>query len=224
MTRAKYFLSAVVLILPLLIITSCGKKDESKFTPPEGEINTDKEKEQREREEFERLKRLQEGITDSSVSKSDSLLNFKDSAAAVSDSLKKIRTADEKKRMVQKEKELNKRLDNPKTAILDYIEFLKRGTSEGGNFEQNMKKANDLWQNGDIKRFTSNYKNTKKIITLEEPKVISQKGNQAVVDVKIKKSDLIKGKEEESVMTVRYYLEADNNGKWKIKNNTVNKN
>ncbi len=223
MNKINYFIRAFVVAFSLAaVFISCEKKEEAKYTPPEEEITIDKEKELREREEFERLKRLQEG--DSSVAGTDSLLSLTDSAKVINDSLKKVKAAEEKKKMVQKEKELNKRLDNPVIAINDYIEYLKRGTGEGGNFEQNMKKANGLWQNGNLKRFTSNYKNTKKITTLEEPKVISQKGNEAVVEVKIKKADMINNKEEESVMTVRYILIADNNGKWKIKNNTVIKN
>lgn len=225
MNKINIFIRAFVISLSLTVVfVSCEKKEEAKYTPPEEEITIDKEKELKEREEFERLKRLQEGITDSSIAENDSLLSLTDSAKVINDSLKKVKAAEEKKKMVQKEKELNKRLDNPVIAINDYIEYLKRGTGEGGNFEQNMKKANGLWQNGNLKRFTSNYKNTKKITTLEEPKVISQKGNEAVVEVKIKKADMINNKEEESVMTVRYNLIADNNGKWKIKNNTVIKN
>ncbi|HRI86394.1 MAG TPA: hypothetical protein PK536_13195 [Ignavibacteria bacterium] len=225
MNKINIFIRAFVISLSLTVVfVSCEKKEEAKYTPPEEEITIDKEKELKEREEFERLKRLQEGITDSSIAGNDSLLSLTDSAKVINDSLKKVKAAEEKKKMVQKEKELNKRLDNPVIAINDYIEYLKRGTGEGGNFEQNMKKANGLWQNGNLKRFTSNYKNTKKITTLEEPKVISQKGNEAVVEVKIKKADMINNKEEESVMTVRYNLIADNNGKWKIKNNTVIKN
>ncbi|MBK9332460.1 MAG: hypothetical protein IPM96_08725 [Ignavibacteria bacterium] len=225
MNKIKYFFRAIFITFSMTaVFFSCDKKEEAKYTPPEEEITIDKEKELREREEFERLKRLQEGITDSSVSETDSLLSLTDSSKVINDSLKKLKSAEDKKKMVQKEKELNKRLDNPEIAIKDYIEYLKRGTGEGGNFEQNMKKANGLWQNGNLKRFTSNYKDTKKITTLEEPKVISQKGNEAIVEVKIKKADLKNDKEEESVMTVRYNLVADNNGKWKIKNNTVIKN
>lgn len=219
---AKYFYYAVIIVFPLMTaFLSCDKKEENKYIPPEDEMSVDKEKELREREEFERLKKLQEGISDSTDLSSDSLLNTEDSAKFVSDSLAKIRTQEEKKRLVQKEKELNKRLDNPQTAIQDYLEFLKRGTSEGGDFENNMKKADAQWQNGNLKRFTANYKNTKKIVTLDEPKVVSQDGNNAEVEVRIKKTDIVNDKEVETEMTVKYFLIADGNGKWKIKNNTV---
>lgn len=199
------------------MIQSCGKKDEPQtFIPPQQEATVDKEKENREREEFERLKRMNNdssAIQDSALAKDTSKTKSDTSETAVNQKT-------DKKKFVQKEKELNKRLDNPKTTITDYIEFLKRGTSEGGNFEQNMKKANELWESNNLERFKSNYKNTKKLIVLEEPKVISQKGNEAVVEVKIKKID----QKQELEMTVKYNLVADNKGKWKIKNNIVVKN
>ncbi|MBV6477988.1 MAG: hypothetical protein HGGPFJEG_00734 [Ignavibacteria bacterium] len=200
------------------VIYSCEKKEEPQtFIPPQQETNVDKEKELKEKEEFERLKNLQDTLA-------DTLNTGADTSGLQIDSLKTSEgKKEDKKKFVQKEKELNKRLDNPKTAVTDYIEFLKRGTSEGGNFEQNMKKANDLWESGNLNRFKTNYKNTKKLIVLEEPKVISQKGNEAVVQVKIKKVDEKNGKNEETEMTVKYNLIADSKGKWKIKNNVVTK-
>lgn len=220
MKTIKYLIFIAAIFTITTIFYSCDKKEENKYTPPEEEFSVDKDKEQKEREEFERLKRLQDGISDSATILYDSLKSI-DSLKAISDSLNKVKTAEEKKRLLQKEKELNKRLDNPKTAILDYLEFLKRGTSEGGDFEKNMKKADSQWQNGNLKRFIANYKNTKKIVTVEEPKVISQSGNNAEVEVRIKKTDIVNDKEVVSDMTVKYFLVADNNGKWKIKNNTV---
>lgn len=211
----KYLI--IIISIPVLIYQSCGKKEEPQtFVPPQQENTIDKEKEQKEREEFERLKRLRDGVPepDSLNASADSLKNI-DSAKA--DANKEI----QKKKLVQKEKELNKRLDNPKTAITDYLEFLQRGTSSGGNFELNMKKANDLWQTDNLDRFKTSYKNTKKIVILEEPKIISQNGNDAVVEVKIKKVDLKNNKNEELEMTVKYNLTADSKGKWKIKDNSV---
>lgn len=214
----KYLI--LIISIPIIVFQSCGKKEEPQtFVPPQQENTIDKEKEQKEREEFERLKRLRDGIPepDSLNAAADSLANI-DSSKVESD--KEIK----QKKLVQKEKELNKRLDNPKTAITDYFEFLQRGTAKGGNFELNMKKANDLWETDNLDRFKSNYKTTKKIVILEEPKVISQNGNNAVVEVKIKKVDLKNNKNEELEMTVKYNLTADSKGKWKIKDNTVVKN
>ena len=206
----------ITVISLFFIFQSCGKKeDQQTFIPPQQETTIDKEKEQKEKEEFERLKRLNDTIPDTSAQLTDSVSSQTDTSKISED--KKT----DKKKFVQKEKELNKRLDNPKTAITDYFEFLKRGTSEGGNFEQNMKKANDLWETGNLSRFKTNYKNTKKIIIVEEPKVISQKGNEATVQVRLKKVDDKNGKNDETDMIVKYNLVADSKGKWKIKNNTV---
>jgi hypothetical protein len=211
----KYLI--LIISIPLIVFQSCGKKEEPQtFVPPQQENTIDKEKEQKEREEFERLKRLRDGIPEP-----DSLNNSADSLAKADSSKVESDKEIQKKKLVQKEKELNKRLDNPKTAITDYLEFLQRGTSNGGNFELNMKKANNLWQTDNLERFKTNYKNTKKIVILEEPKVISQNGNDAVVEVKIKKVDLKNNKNEELEMTVKYNLTADSKGNWKIKDNTV---
>lgn len=216
-TKKFYFLF-ITIIFSIIFFQSCGKKEEPQtFIPPQQETTVDKEKEKKEREEFERLKNLRDGITDSASIANDSANIKKDTDSVSSDQ------KTDKKKFIQKEKELNKRLDNPKTAITDYLEFLKRGTSEGGNFEQNMKKASEQWETSNLSRFKSNYKNTQKIIILEEPKVISQNGNNAVVEVKIKKIDKKNDKNEEMEMIVKYNLVADAKGKWKIKNNIVEK-
>ena len=219
----KKFCYLFLTTLTILIIESCGKKEEPQtFVPPQQQTSIDKEKEKKEREEFERLKKLQSGELDSAAIENDTASTASDTSKILSDSTKKISEKKvEKKKLIQKEKELNKRLDNPKSTITDYIEFLQRGTSEGGNFEQNMKRASTLWESANVNRFKTNYKNTKKLVILEEPKVISQKGNEAVVEVKIKKVDSKNSKDEETEMTVKYNLTADSKGKWKIKNNTV---
>lgn len=205
----KSYLILIVLIC-ISAIQSCGKKEEPQTFIPPGQDSINKENERKAREEFERLRNEQNGITDTSILKSDSL---------VADTSKVQNT--DKKKFVQKEKELNKRLDNPKNTITDYIELLKRGTTEGGNFDLNMKKASQQWVSANESRFKNNYKNTKKIIILEEPKITSQKGNAATVEVRIKKSDNVNSKIEDTDMTVQYNLVADSNGKWKIKDNIV---
>jgi hypothetical protein len=208
-------------ILCVLLISSCGKKEEQQvFAPPGQETKKDPEQERLEREEFERLKRLESG---DSASFKDTVSSGTDttSASSTDTSSSVTEKKQDKKKLVQKEKELNQRLDNPKIAINDYIELLQRGTSDNGSFEQNMKKASDQWEKSNIERFKRNYKDTKKIIVVEEPKVISQKDGDAVVDVRIKKIDNKDGKEVETNMTVRYVLAADSKGKWKIRANKV---
>ena len=210
-----------IFILCVLLISSCGKKEEQQvFAPPGQETKKDPEQERLEREEFERLKRLESG---DSASFKDTVSSGIDTSSAISTDTSSSVTEkkQDKKKLVQKEKELNKRLDNPKVAINDYIELLQRGTSDNGSFEQNMKKASDQWEKSNIDRFKRNYKDTKKIIVVEEPKVISQKDGDAVVDVRIKKIDNKDGKEVETNMTVRYVLAADSKGKWKIRANKV---
>lgn len=211
----------IIAISGSVILSSCGKKEEQQaYIPPGSEIKKDPEQERLEREEFERLKRLETGdtasVSDTSSSGADTS-SVKSDTASASDNNKR----QEKKEMVQKEKELNKRLDNPKIAVNDYIEFLQRATSESGSFEQNIKKADAQWQKSNLERFKRNYKDTKKIVVLDEPKVISQNNDEAVVEVKIKKIDMKSEKEVESEMTVRYILAADSKGKWKIKDNKV---
>ncbi|MBK8552630.1 MAG: hypothetical protein IPL53_16795 [Ignavibacteria bacterium] len=208
----KLFL-ILLLISSCVVLQSCDKKEEPQTFIPPDQQTVDKEKEQKEREEFERLKRLRDGIPDS--------VSINDSASVAGDSSKAADQKTEKKNFVQKEKELNKRLDNPKNAITDYLELLKRGTSEGGNFELNMKKASQQWTSSNVDRFKSSYKNTKKIVILEEPKIISQNGNEATVEVKILKTDNVNNTDQNLEMTVKYNLVADSKGKWKIKDNTV---
>jgi hypothetical protein len=212
MFAIKNLIVTLFLISFILTIQSCGKKEEPQTFIPPNQETVDKEKEQQEREEFERLKRLRDGITDSA--------SINDSAS-IADSINTANQKNEKKNFVQKEKELNKRLDNPKTAITDYLEYLKRGTETGGNFEQNMAKASKQWTSSDVNRFKANYKNTKKLVILEEPKIVSQSGNNATVEVKILKTDLVNNAEQNLEMTVKYNLVADSKGKWKIKDNIV---
>lgn len=220
MPNTKKIFNSILFLLTAVFLYSCNKKEEPQtFIPPDQENTVDKEKEKKEREEFERLKNLKDGKIDSVTGLVDSMKVLQDSSINKADSSKT--GSNDKKKLVQKEKELNKRLDNPKTAIDDYLEFLKRGTSEGGNFDQNMKKASELWVTPNANRFKSNYKNTQKIIILEEPKVTSQSGSNAVVEVKIKKIDKKNDKSEELEMVVKYNLVADSRGKWKIKDNAV---
>lgn len=220
MFRSILILSALVF---LAVFSSCQKQDEKQaFVPPDSETRKDPDRERLEREEFERLKKLESG---DSASAADTVSAGVDSTAVTdSDSAKSLdqmKDKQEKKKLVQKEKELNKRLDNPTVAVTDYLEFLKRATSGSGNFESNIRKADSQWEKSNIGRFERNYKDTKKIVVVNEPKIVSQKDGNAVVDVRIRKTDVKDGKEVVSDMTVRYVLVADSKGKWKIRENTV---
>ncbi len=212
----------------LLIIAGCNKKEEQPqtFIPPPQETSSDKEKELKEKEEFLRLKEEElkkQGLQDT-VKKEIK----KDSISAITKDTSKTKTQikkeEQKKKFTEKEKELNKKFSDPKAAVKDYLEFIKRGVSEEGSFDGNMKKANEVWDGSSLDKFKANYKNTKKFVMLTDPEVVSQKGSTAVVKVKVKKTDKVKSKEVESDLTVTYNLVADANGKWKIKSNTVKKN
>jgi hypothetical protein len=113
-------------------------------------------------------------------------------------------------------------LDNPKVAINDYLEFIKRGIGDDKTFDANMTKASQVWESRSPDAFKKSYKSTKKFIVTEEPTVVSQKDGTASVKVKVKQTFTGKdGKEEEKESTVVYNLSADKNGKWKIKSNLV---
>ncbi len=212
----------------LLIIAGCNKKEEQPqtFIPPPQETSSDKEKELKEKEEFLRLKEEElkkQGLQDT-VKKEIK----KDSISAITKDTSKTKTQikkeEQKKKFTEKEKELNKKFSDPKASVKDYLEFIKRGVSEEGSFDGNMKKANEVWDGSSLDKFKANYKNTKKFVMLTEPELVSQKGSTAIVKVKVKKTDKVKSKEVESDLTVTYNLVADANGKWKIKSNTVKKN
>ena len=212
----------------LLIIAGCNKKEEQPqtFIPPPQETSSDKEKELKEKEEFLRLKEEElkkQGLQDT-VKKEKK----KDSISAITKDTSKTKTQikkeEQKKKFTEKEKELNKKFSDPKASVKDYLEFIKRGVSEEGSFDGNMKKANEVWDGSSLDKFKANYKNTKKFVMLTEPELVSQKGSTAIVKVKVKKTDKVKSKEVESDLTVTYNLVADANGKWKIKSNTVKKN
>lgn len=217
------------IFISVIIIAGCNKKEEQPqtFIPPPQETSSDKEKELKEKEEFLKLKEEElkkQGIQDTTTKK----LSKKDSIAAITKDTvktkKEVKKEEQKKKFTEKEKELNKKFSDPKAAVKDYLEFIKRGVSESGSFDGNMKKANEVWDNNSLDKFKANYKNTKKFVVLTEPEIVSQKGSTAVVKVKVKKTDKVKSKEVESDLTVSYTLVADANGKWKIKSNTVKKN
>jgi len=211
-------------VMWLLVFSSCKKEDEQTVIPEQQkEMSPDKEKELMTRIEFLEQK-LRECEQKSGISDTSTIESPVHDSVKVKDTTK---VKDKKEKLKEKEKELNKRLDNPKSAIIDYLEYIKRGVSDAPKFDENMKKANEVWVSNSIDNFKKNYKNTKKFTVLSEPEIVSQKGETASVKVKIKKTDLIstdgKNIEQDTEMTVTYNLVADKNGKWKIKNNVVQK-
>ena len=141
----------LICILPVFIFQSCGKKEEPQtFVPPQQETSVDKDKEQKEREEFERLKKLQEQPIDSvSIPANiDSVSNQKDTSKTT-----KVVTP-EKKKFVQKEKELNKRITikNP--------ELIEKYFNEGKNLMLSVK-LQEYKKNHNSRRAESNFQERK---------------------------------------------------------------
>ncbi|MCX7834011.1 MAG: hypothetical protein N2490_07365 [Ignavibacteria bacterium] len=219
----------ILLIFFITIISQGCNKENNKdvtFEPPK-EYSSDKERELSVKEEMlnQRQKELDErernlNIKDSILTARELALNQgKIDTTSKTDLTKKDI---KEKKNIEKEKELNKRLDNPKNTIQDYLEYIKRAV-EGGNFDENIKKASDQWEGRSVESFKKSYKNVKKFSRLEEPVVLSQKGNTAKVKVKVKQVEVKDNKEVESTLTVIYNLVADKNGKWKIKGNIIDK-
>ncbi len=231
MKRTTNLIAGVVLVLLVLSISSCDKKDEQQNVLEQKEQYANKDKELKDKEDFLKIKEEQLKQWEERLKKIDSTLIAsgkdteplnKDSLKTVKDSAKIKEKAIKEKKMDDKEKELNKRLDNPKVAVNDYLEFIQRGIGDTKTFDANMKKASDTWENRTADSFKKNYKNVKKFTITEEPKVVSQKGGTASVKVKVKQSTVgADGKETEKESVITYNLVADKNGKWKIKSNLV---
>jgi hypothetical protein len=221
------FLFAVT-ILTIFFIWGCDKKPEQPETTfDQKETSANKEKELQTKEEMLNLREKEinekdknlNHIIDSVVAARTGQVSQTQTAPDTTKSKTDKKSKDAKEKNKEKEKELNKRLDNPKVAVNDYLEYVKRAFE--GNFDENMKKASQQWENRPLATFKSNYKNTKKFIVTEEPQVVSQKGNEASVKVKVKQTDNVNGKDVDKQMTITYKLSADKNGKWKIKSNIV---
>jgi hypothetical protein len=231
MKRTKNLIAGVVLVLLALSISSCNKKEEQQNVLEQKEQYSNKDKELKDKEDFLTIKEEQLRQWEERLKKADSTLLAsgkdseklaKDSVVTSKDSAKLKEKALKEKKMDDKEKELNKRLDNPKVSVNDYLEYIQRGISDSKTFDANMKKASDTWENRSADSFKKNYKNVKKFSITEEPKVVSQKGGNASVKVKVKQSTVgADGKETEKESVITYNLVADKNGKWKIKSNIV---
>jgi hypothetical protein len=231
MKRTKNLLAGVILILLVLSISSCDKKDEQQILSEQKEKYSDKDKELKDKEDFlkikeeqlmqweERLKKIDSTIV---ASGKDSGTMTKDTVTTSVDSAKIKAKLLKEKKMDDKEKELNKRLDNPKVAVNDYLEYIQRGIGDSKTFDANMKKESEVWENRSADSFKKSYKNVKKFTITEEPKILNQKGGNATVKVKVKQSTIgTDGKESDKESFITYNLVADKNGKWKIKSNIV---
>jgi hypothetical protein len=228
----KIFLSCLTLtFLISLSFFGCNKEqkqDQTQINPP-AEQFVDKEKELKEREEVLKIREENLNAREQIIIKKEQELGLKaDTTKTETKTTDTIATTttqkdDKKKKNDKKEKELNKKTDNPQETISEYIEDLKRAITNPDKYNDNMKKANDLWAKDRLGVLKSSYKNTKKISVVTAPSVISNKNNKATIKVKIKKTDNVNNQEKESTINVTYYLSADSNGKWKINSNVIDK-
>jgi hypothetical protein len=216
------------IIIPLItafvfsvVFYSCNKEQKN---PEQLQVNkpqeqfVDKDKELKEKEELLRIKEETLNVREAAIFKREQELGIVKSDSVRTETLDSNKIKKEKEKIVKKEKELNKQTDNPVETVNDYIEYLKRGISDPGKFDENMKKANELWEKDRLSTLKSSYKGTKKIVIVNEPTVVSNKGKNASVKVKLKVTN-----NKDTDVTVTYNLVADNTGKWKIKNNVIEK-
>lgn len=217
--KTKYVILYLMIVAFVAVIVGCNKNqdNQNQLNLPQQQVSSDKEKELQVKEDLlnQRQKELDER---------EKTLNARDSALTVktletekgktADSTKTKKEKDKEKKQTEKEKELNKKLDNPTVAISDYIEFIQRATE--GNYDDNIKKAANCWEKPTVDNMKKQYKNVKKIVIVEQPKVVSQKNNKSQVKIKIKMTRNEGGKEKSDDMTLTYSLKADDNGKWKI--------
>lgn len=222
------FIIPFIFLLTFVLFNSCKKDDDqNQQIPQQQEVSSDKEKELKDKEEFLRIKEQQLREWEDNLNKKDTGGVFKDKKSEIKDTTKvakdtsKVKIKKDDKKTSEKEKELNKRLDNPIVAVSDYLEYIKRGISDTKTYDANMKKASETWESRSADSFKKSYKNTKKFIVTQEPQVVTQKDGTASVKVKVKQTQTVSGKEEEKEITVTYNLVADQNGKWKIKSNVV---
>ena len=219
----------IIFLFVITLLYSCQKKDDQnqQITPPK-ELSSDKDKELKDKEEFLKLKEQELKAWEDRLNKRDSLgikgtkdkKELKDSIKTAKDT-SKVKTKTKKEIMADKEKELNKKFGNPKTAVHDYLELIQRGISDTKNFDANMKKASEMWESRNAESFKKSYKGVSKFVVENEPDLVSQKGKDASVKVKIKQTTTKNGKDEDKEVTVIYNLVADEKGNWKIKSNIV---
>jgi hypothetical protein len=196
----------------------CGKKEED-TSKNNFQVLADKEKELNDREARIRLKEIE-------LEEREKKLNGLESGQSSDTSMTSADTSGgEKKDLKEIQKEITKKFENPATTVKDYYEYIQRAINETGNFDSNMKKAHNYYPTRSADKMKAAYKNTKSFTVVNEPKVISQKDENAVVTSKVKQIEVVKkdGKDQEvtRTMTVTYNLKANSKGEWEIVSNNV---
>jgi hypothetical protein len=215
----KYIITLAALIFFSAFI-GCGSKDDESKT--NFQVLADKEKELNDREARIRLKEIELEEREKKIGMVD---NGQDTSWSLKDTTGVSEEKTEKKDMKEIQKEITKKFENPSTTVKDYYEYIQRAINETGNFDSNMKKAHNYFPGRSSEKMKASYKNTKSFTVIEEPKVISQKNDKAVVSSKVKQIEIVKkdGKDQEitRVMTVTYNLTANDKGEWVISGNNV---
>jgi len=215
----KYIITLAALIFFSAFI-GCGSKDDESKT--NFQVLADKEKELNDREARIRLKEIELEEREKKLGMVD---NGQDTSWSLKDTTGVSEEKTEKKDMKEIQKEITKKFENPSTTVKDYYEYIQRAINETGNFDSNMKKAHNYFPGRSSEKMKASYKNTKSFTVIEEPKVVSQKNDKAVVSSKIKQTEVVKkdGKDQEvtRVMTVTYNLTANDKGEWVISGNNV---
>lgn len=218
----KYIITLAALIFFSAFI-GCGSKDDESKT--NFQVLADKEKELNDREARIRLKEIELEEREKRLNLSENGQTSSDTSISQSDTSKVTDEKKEKKELKEIQKEITRKFENPTTTVKDYYEYIQRAINEAGNFDANMKKAHNYFPNRSPEKMKASYKNTKSFTVLEEPKVVSQKNDKAVVSSKVKQIEVIKkdGKDQEvtKVMTVTYNLTANDKGEWVITGNNV---
>lgn len=223
MTKSFIYLIAVAFLITAI---GCGKKGDQ-TTQNNLQYYADKEKELSDREAKIRLKEAELEQREKNVGMLESQKNKPDSIMTNQkpDSVKTTEKKDVKKTNEEIQKDMNKKFENPATTVKDYYEYIQRAITETGNFDVNMKKAHDYFPSRSSDKMKASYKNTKTFTVVEEPKVLSQKGDKATVTSKVKQVEVVKknGADTEvtKTMTVTYSLTANKEGQWVITSNSV---
>lgn len=218
----NYIISLAALVL-LSAFIGCGKK-EDESSKNNFQVLADKEKELNDREARIRLKEIELEEREKKLNLTESGQNPSDTSKISSDT-SKVEKKDDKKDLKEIQKEITKKFENPSTTVKDYYEYIQRAINETGNFDANMKKAHNYYPTRSADKMKASYKNTKNFTVVEEPKVVSQKDDKAVVTSKVKQVEVVKkdGKDQEvsRTMTVTYSLKANSKGQWEIVSNNV---
>lgn len=228
------YIKYITVVFGLSLLIGCGAKDDPNTTNKSNiQYIADKEKELNDREAKiklkeveleEREKRL--NIVDSKHTSDTSGVTTPKDTTRLTEKEKKLekeKEKQEKKKEIQQE--ITKKFENPVNTVKDYYEYIQRAINEKGNFDANMKKANKYFPSRSSEKLKAGYKNTKQFTVVEEPKVVTQKDNNAQVVSKIKQTQIVKkdgvDSEVSKTLTVTYTLTANKNGEWVISGNSV---